>query len=190
VKYAETQEEKQVRRLHKTSTGAYVPNASEDSITNDNNNFTKPEDVLTPADSLLSDVTEGSEFSNDLCPWDVAAQIAAKKGTLPKLTLPPPEKDTVLYVGGLPSGFGEMLLYKLFSPFGAVISAKVIVDPQTQVSRGYGFVQFRVHSDAKEAVKQLNGLTLGKKSLQVSFHQRGSDIWQSTFAAPLAPPSP
>jgi RNA recognition motif-containing protein len=82
-----------------------------------------------------------------------------------------------------------MLLYKLFSPFGAVISAKVIVDPQTQASRNYGFVQFRAHSDAKEAVKQLNGLVLGKKTLQISFHNRSSDIWQSSFV-PLAPPSP
>lgn len=48
-----------------------------------------------------------------------------------------------LYVGGLPQGVDDGTLYKMFSPYGAVASVKVVMDPANPTAnKGYAFVNF------------------------------------------------
>jgi RNA recognition motif-containing protein len=47
-----------------------------------------------------------------------------------------------VFVKFLPADMDDMALYKLFSPFGQIISAKVMVNPYTWKSLGYGYTKF------------------------------------------------
>ncbi|XP_071701420.1 small RNA-binding protein 11, chloroplastic-like [Rutidosis leptorrhynchoides] len=48
-------------------------------------------------------------------------------------------------------------LKRLFSPFGAITEARLVVDPITQRPKGFGFVTFESDVDAHNALKALNG---------------------------------
>lgn len=74
-----------------------------------------------------------------------------------------------LYVFHLPEDFDDIKLFNLFSNFGKIESVKVILDPLTKESKGYGFVKFHNLSDAINAISNLNGYKIGRKNLKVSF---------------------
>lgn len=46
---------------------------------------------------------------------------------------------TNVFVKFLPSNVGDSELAEIFSPFGKIVSVKVIVDPHSGTSRGYGY---------------------------------------------------
>jgi len=58
-------------------------------------------------------------------------------------------------------------LFNYFSPYGNVISVRIMVDTGTGRSRGFGFVSYDDSSSADQAIRQMNGLQLGKKRLKV-----------------------
>lgn len=62
-----------------------------------------------------------------------------------------------LFVGSLDYGVTDQQLNDLFSEYGTVESAKVILDRETNRSRGFGFVEFSSDEEAKAAVEALNG---------------------------------
>jgi len=66
-----------------------------------------------------------------------------------------------LFVRGLPVTFTDKELESIFAPIGNVLSAKVFVDPATNVSRGFGFVSFSNVADAQHAIGWLNNTTVG-----------------------------
>jgi RNA recognition motif-containing protein len=74
-----------------------------------------------------------------------------------------------LFVFHLPPDIDDIALLNLFSPFGKIDAVKVIVDPISKLSKGYGFVKYFHLSDAIKAVSSLNGFKIGHKSLKVSF---------------------
>ncbi|XP_004293023.1 PREDICTED: eukaryotic translation initiation factor 3 subunit G-like isoform X2 [Fragaria vesca subsp. vesca] len=51
----------------------------------------------------------------------------------------------------------EADLRKLFEPFGEVTRVYVALDKETQVSRGFGFVNFVRREDGQKAINKLNG---------------------------------
>lgn len=54
-----------------------------------------------------------------------------------------PDVGANLFIGNLDSDVDEKLLYDTFSAFGVVVGApKVMRDPETGLSRGFGFVSF------------------------------------------------
>jgi RNA recognition motif-containing protein len=73
-----------------------------------------------------------------------------------------------LYVGGLPYSFDNNDLERLFSEFGAVVSAKVIMDRDTGRSKGFGFVEMGSDDEAQQAIKRLNGSVQDGKTITVS----------------------
>lgn len=77
-------------------------------------------------------------------------------------------EDPNLFIFHLPPDTDDDALHQLFSEFGPIESAKVMVDKNTGESKGYGFVQFASYADAERALS-MNGRSVGSKRLSVSF---------------------
>jgi RNA recognition motif-containing protein len=79
------------------------------------------------------------------------------------------QKPTVMniFVAGLPYDLDDDELMEIFEKFGAVNSAKVAMDRETGKSRGFGFVDMPNEAEAKDAIENLNDISLGKKPLIV-----------------------
>lgn len=75
---------------------------------------------------------------------------------------------TKLFVGSLPWAIDDQGLEELFSSFGTVTSAKVIIDRDTNRSKGFGFVEFDDDNAAQEAIKKLNGTDMQGRSIVVN----------------------
>jgi len=73
-----------------------------------------------------------------------------------------------LYVGNLSYGVTDDMLREHFSQAGAVGSAQVIMDRQSNRSRGFGFVEMENDDDAKTAVDTLNGKELDGRAIVVN----------------------
>ena len=73
-----------------------------------------------------------------------------------------------LYVGGLPYRTNEDELFNLFGQIGPVINATVITDRETGRSKGFGFVEFENNEDGQRAIAQLNGSSLGGRTITVN----------------------
>lgn len=72
-----------------------------------------------------------------------------------------------LFVGNLPFNTTDEDLHNLFASIGEVASAKVIIDRQTERSRGFGFVEME-SSLAAQAIAELNDADYGGRNLRVS----------------------
>ena len=75
---------------------------------------------------------------------------------------------TKLYVGNLSYGIGKADLEQLFTPYGGVVSAQVIVDRETQRSKGFGFVEMGSDAEAQAAINGMNGQPLSGRSVVVN----------------------
>lgn len=73
-----------------------------------------------------------------------------------------------LYVGNLPYTTTAEQLEDLFSQAGEIESATIIMDRDTQRSKGFGFVEMKTEEGGNEAIKRFNGYQLGNRSLTVS----------------------
>uniref|UniRef100_W8AP27 CUGBP Elav-like family member 1-A n=2 Tax=Ceratitis capitata TaxID=7213 RepID=W8AP27_CERCA len=72
-----------------------------------------------------------------------------------------------LFIYHLPQEFTDTDLASTFLPFGNVISAKVFIDKQTNLSKCFGFVSFDNPESAQVAIKAMNGFQVGTKRLKV-----------------------
>jgi RNA recognition motif-containing protein len=61
-----------------------------------------------------------------------------------------------LYVGNLTYNVNESDLEALFSQFGTVQSAQIIVDRDTNRSKGFGFVEMETDAQAQAAIQGLH----------------------------------
>jgi RNA recognition motif-containing protein len=73
-----------------------------------------------------------------------------------------------IYVGNLSYDATDETIKQAFESFGEVTSARVIKDKYTGQSRGFGFVEMSVQSQAQTAIKSLNGKELLGKEMSVS----------------------
>jgi len=73
-----------------------------------------------------------------------------------------------LYVGNLTYNVNESDLEALFSQFGTVQSAQIIVDRDTNRSKGFGFVEMGSDAEAQAAIQGLNGHDHGGRNLTVN----------------------
>lgn len=73
-----------------------------------------------------------------------------------------------LYVGNLPYSFRDNDLEQAFSEFGAVQSAKVMMERDTGRSKGFGFVEMSSEAEAQAAINGLNEQQLGGRNLMVN----------------------
>lgn len=75
---------------------------------------------------------------------------------------------TKLFVGSLAWGTTDDSLRDLFATVGTVTSATVIVDRESNRSKGFGFVEMSNDDEAKAAIDQLNGKDLDGRAIAVS----------------------
>jgi RNA recognition motif-containing protein len=73
-----------------------------------------------------------------------------------------------IYVGNLSWNLKDQDLANLFTPFGEVTSAKIVMDKFTQRSKGFGFVEMKEDSQAQAAISQLNGSEVDGRNLVVN----------------------
>ena len=73
-----------------------------------------------------------------------------------------------LYVGNLPYSVRDNDLEQSFGQFGAVTSAKVMMERDTGRSKGFGFVEFENEAEAKAAIEGMNGTPMGGRNLVVN----------------------
>ncbi len=73
-----------------------------------------------------------------------------------------------LYVGNLPYSVRDSDLEQAFGQFGAVTSAKVMMERDTGRSKGFGFVEMASDAEAQAAINGMNGQPLGGRSVVVN----------------------
>lgn len=73
-----------------------------------------------------------------------------------------------LFIGSLAWTTTDDSLRDFFATAGTVVSANVIVDRDTNRSKGFGFVEMSSDDEAKKAIDQLNGKELDGRAIVVN----------------------
>lgn len=85
-----------------------------------------------------------------------------------KVSIARPSSESIkganLYVSGLPKNMTQSDLESLFSPYGKIITSRILCDNITDehaagLSKGVGFIRFDQRFEADRAIKELNGTT-------------------------------
>ncbi|XP_031656901.1 CUGBP Elav-like family member 2 isoform X6 [Oncorhynchus kisutch] len=80
-----------------------------------------------------------------------------------------------LFIYHLPQEFGDQDVLQMFMPFGNVVSAKVFIDKQTNLSKCFGFVSYDNPVSAQAAIQAMNGFQIGMKRLKVQLKRSKND---------------
>ena len=91
-----------------------------------------------------------------------------------------------MYVGNLSYSVTEDELRSMFTEYGDVVSAKLIMDRETGRSKGFGFVEMSNNSEAQKAMEDLNGNTVDGRALTVNQARPREDRSRGGGAAPGA----
>lgn len=73
-----------------------------------------------------------------------------------------------LYVSNFSYATSNQQFEALFSPYGTVLSASVIMDRETGRSKGFGFVEMENDGEATAAISALNGKVIEGRPLKVN----------------------
>ena len=73
-----------------------------------------------------------------------------------------------LYVANLSYQTSESELEEVFQQCGSVSSVQIVMDRDTNRSRGYAFVEMATADEAARAIKELNGFNLNGRSIVVN----------------------
>jgi len=74
-----------------------------------------------------------------------------------------------LFIGNLEPEVDEKMLYDTFSAFGVLLFAKVMRDPDTGASRGFGFISYDTFEASDAALVGMNGQFLCNRPISVSY---------------------
>jgi len=100
---------------------------------------------------------------------EIKVNWAASPGGMPK-------QDTSqhhhIFVGDLSPEIDTETLKNAFAPFGEISDCRVVRDPATNKSKGYGFVSFVRKNDASAAIEQMSGQWLGSRSIRTNWATR------------------
>ena len=77
-----------------------------------------------------------------------------------------------LHIGKLTRNINVEHLKEIFSHFGKVTSAEVVMDRAVNLSKGFGFVEFVKRADAMNAIKHLDGSLLDGNTIPVAISQQ------------------
>ncbi|KAL7741280.1 hypothetical protein ACLKA6_015161 [Drosophila palustris] len=121
--------------------------------------------------STLSGLTNGAAAAAAAAaygaaqPLNAAALQAAAAGVAGKQIEGPDGSNLFIY--HLPQEFIDTDLASTFLPFGNVLSAKVFIDKQTNLSKCFGFVSYDNPHSANAAIQAMHGFQIGTKRLKV-----------------------
>ena len=73
-----------------------------------------------------------------------------------------------LFIGSLSFNVNDDQLRELFATVGTVVSATIIMDRDTNRSKGFGFVEMSTDEEAQTAIKELNGKDLEGRAITVN----------------------
>lgn len=73
-----------------------------------------------------------------------------------------------IYVGNLGFSISNEALSQKFAQYGTVSSAKVIMDRETNRSKGFGFVEMSSSTEASKAISALHGTDFDGRQMNVS----------------------
>ncbi|XP_024940607.1 nucleolysin TIAR isoform X2 [Cephus cinctus] len=77
-----------------------------------------------------------------------------------------------IFVGDLSPEIETQTLREAFAPFGEISDCRVVRDPQTLKSKGYGFVSFVKKAEAESAIGAMNGQWLGSRNIRTNWATR------------------
>ncbi|XP_046346052.1 CUGBP Elav-like family member 2 isoform X16 [Haliotis rufescens] len=119
-----------------------------------------------------------ASFPNAFSSPTAAAQLqqaaASPAGKQTEASVSGPEGAN-LFIYHLPQEFSDHDLMQMFVPFGNVISAKVFIDKQTNLSKCFGFVSYDNPMSAQAAIQAMNGFQIGMKRLKVQLKRPKND---------------
>jgi len=75
---------------------------------------------------------------------------------------------TKLFVGSLPYSVNDQQLQDIFAAAGSVVSAKVIMDRETNRSKGFGFVEMGSEDESKKAIEMFNNKEVEGRTITVN----------------------
>ena len=87
-----------------------------------------------------------------------------------------------IYVSNLSFQTTEESLNSMFSNYGTVTSVKIIMDRETNQSRGFGFVEMSSEAEGREALAGLNNKEIDGRALNVSVAREKSDRGSSSYS--------
>eukprot|EP01127_Copromyxa_protea_P018669 TRINITY_DN5928_c0_g1_i1.p1 TRINITY_DN5928_c0_g1~~TRINITY_DN5928_c0_g1_i1.p1 ORF type:complete len:458 (-),score=67.76 TRINITY_DN5928_c0_g1_i1:25-1398(-) len=92
-----------------------------------------------------------------------------------------------VFIKYLPPEVTDSGLYAMFSPCGEIVSCKVMLDPITKNSLGYGFCRFSCPTEAQTAVEKMSGVKCGQKTLlcKLSNSSPGPQMSCNLYVKPL-----
>ncbi len=73
-----------------------------------------------------------------------------------------------IFVGNLSWNATEDSLKELFAQFGEVVSVRIVTDPYTGRSKGFGFVEMSDESALNQAIEKLDNYSFINRPLRVS----------------------
>ncbi|XP_039950151.1 CUGBP Elav-like family member 1-A isoform X1 [Bactrocera tryoni] len=123
------------------------------------------ESLTSPYAPTLSPLTNGAAFATTATPLTTTALQAAAAGVAGKQVEGPDGSNLFIY--HLPQEFTDTDLASTFLPFGNVLSAKVFIDKQTNLSKCFGFVSYDNPLSAGAAIQAMHGFQIGTKRLKV-----------------------
>ncbi|BFZ01565.1 hypothetical protein BsWGS_04602 [Bradybaena similaris] len=94
---------------------------------------------------------------------------AASPSTAPKQDT---SKHFHVFVGDLSAEIEQHQLRDAFAVYGEISDCKIIRDPATMKSRGYGFVSFVNKQDAEAAINNMNNQWLGTRPIRTNWATR------------------
>ena len=80
-----------------------------------------------------------------------------------------------IFVKNLHESIDNKQLYDTFSLFGNILSCKVVVDRETGLSKGYGYVHYETAEGANAAIENLDGMLIDGQEVQVGHFMRRND---------------
>ncbi len=83
--------------------------------------------------------------------------------------------STNLFIGSLAYATTDDSLKAFFEQIGEVASARVVIDRDTNRSKGFGFVQFTDEANNQKAVDELNGKELDGRAINVDIARPKED---------------
>ncbi|XP_067622580.1 CUGBP Elav-like family member 1 isoform X2 [Eurosta solidaginis] len=133
--------------------------------TTSNTLWPRGESFTSPYASTLNPMSNGTSFAAAVSPLSTTALRAAAVGVAGKQVEGPDGSNLFIY--HLPQEFTDTDLASTFVPFGNVLSAKVFIDKQTNLSKCFGFVSYDNPHSASAAIQAMHGFQIGTKRLKV-----------------------